>query len=238
MENFNFATGGKNIYGFSIGVLMLETKFPRVPGEIGNARTWDFPVLYKVVKGASVARVVTESDPTLLKPFIDGANELVDAGVNAITTSCGFLAMFQKEMAASVPVPIFTSSLIMAPLIYSMLKPEQKVGIMTFSADSLGDKHFNGVGIDNIPKVICGMPKESHFCRAIREEDAFLDFEKAKEEHVTVATNMIKNHPEIGAILLECTNMPPYAKAICKATKLPTFDIVSFTKYIHNTIGE
>ncbi|MDD4422648.1 MAG: aspartate/glutamate racemase family protein [Eubacteriales bacterium] len=237
MEHYsNLVSGGQNIYGFSIGILMLETKFPRIPGEIGNALTWDFPVLYKVVSGASVAKVVTESDSTLLKPFIDCANELIDAGVSAITTSCGFLAMFQKEMAASVSVPIFTSSLIMAPLIYSMLKPEQKVGIMTFSADSLGDKHFKGVGIENIPKVVFGMPKESHFCRAIREEDNFFDTEKVEKEHVEVAVNMVQKHPDIGAILLECTNMPPYAKAIRKATNLPIFDIVSFTKFIHDAV--
>jgi len=233
----NFANNGRNIYGFSIGILMLETKFPRIPGEIGNARTWDFPVLYKVVKGASVASVVTESDPSLLKPFIDGANELAEAGVKAITTSCGFLAMFQKEMAASVTVPLFTSSLIMAPLIHSMLKPEQKVGIMTFNANSLWDRHFRGAGIEDTPKVIYGMPEKSHFCRVIREEDDFLDFEKAKEEHAELTARMVKEHPEIGAILLECTNMPPYAKAIRSATKLPTFDIVSFTKYIYNALN-
>ncbi|MGI6574878.1 MAG: hypothetical protein ACOX3A_03250 [bacterium] len=129
--------GGKNYYGLAIGILMLETKFPRIPGELGNATTWNFPVLYKVVKGASPQRVVRENDPSLLEPFLEAARELEREGVRAITTSCGFLAMFQKEMAAAVNIPVFTSTLLMVPLVHKMLRPEQKVGIITVNSQTL-----------------------------------------------------------------------------------------------------
>ena len=106
------ATGGKNIYGISIGILMLESAFPRIPGDIGNATTWDFPVLYKVVKKASPDAVVRKGDKRLLERFISGARELETEGVRAISTGCGFLAMFQNELAAAVDIPVFSSSIL------------------------------------------------------------------------------------------------------------------------------
>jgi hypothetical protein len=102
--------GGREIYGVKLGILMLDSKFARIPGDVGNATTYNFPVMYKIIKGATGNRVL-RGDRTLLEPFIDGAKELVEAGCRAVTTSCGFLALFQEEMAASVDVPVFTSSL-------------------------------------------------------------------------------------------------------------------------------
>jgi len=109
------AVGGKNIFGHSIGILMLESRFPRIPGDVGNATTWDFPVLYKVVKNATPYAVVRKGDRRLLPSFIKGAKELEKEGVRAITTTCGFLAMFQQEIAAAVNIPVFTSSLMQVP---------------------------------------------------------------------------------------------------------------------------
>src|SRR5438067_6977945 len=85
--------GGRTTYGESIGILMLDTRFPRIPGDVGNATTFDFPVRFKVVRGASQRRIILEGDLSLLQPFVDGARELEAEGVRAITTSCGFLAL-------------------------------------------------------------------------------------------------------------------------------------------------
>ena len=108
--------GGTNLGGFSVGILVLDTRFPRIAGDIGNAGTFDFPVLYHPVRGASSDRVVRRPDRDLLPLFVEGARALERAGVGAITTSCGFLARFQAELADAVTVPVFTSSLMAAPL--------------------------------------------------------------------------------------------------------------------------
>ena len=79
--------GGKGVYGFRMGIIMLETHFPRIPGDVGNASTWSFPVIYRVAKDASPHRVVNEGDISLLEPFIDAAEELEGEGASAITTS-------------------------------------------------------------------------------------------------------------------------------------------------------
>ena len=121
------AHGGKAVYGARLGILMLEARFPRIPGDMGHAGTWPFPVLYKVVKGASPQRVVAEQATGLLPSFIAAAKELVALGADGITTNCGFLSLYQKQLVAAVTVPVATSSLMQVPMIESTL-PAGKAG--------------------------------------------------------------------------------------------------------------
>ena len=122
------ARGGKSIYGAPLGILMLEARFPRIPGDMGNATTWPFPVLYKVVRGASPRRVVTERAAGLLDDFLAAARELVDLGADGITTNCGFLSLFQRELQEAVGVTVATSSLLQVPWVQAMLPPGKRVG--------------------------------------------------------------------------------------------------------------
>jgi aspartate/glutamate racemase len=227
------AIGGKNIFGFSIGILMLESKFPRIPGDMGNATTWDFPVLYKVVKNASPDAVVRKADSNLLELFITAAKELEKEGVRAITTNCGFLAMFHNEMAAAVNVPVFTSSLMQVPLVYAMLKPTQKVGIITINSQALSQKHLGAVGVDKVPHVILGTEDEQEFTRAILDNEIELDVEKSRADLIKVAAKLVSDNPEVGAVVLECTNMMPYAAAIQEEIDLPVFDIYTLVQMVH-----
>jgi hypothetical protein len=232
-------TKPKNIYGLKIGILVLDTRFPRYPGDIGNATTFPFPIRYKVVKGASIERVVFKGDTTLLEPFIKAGKELEDEGVEAITTSCGFLAMFQKEMAEALKVPVFTSSLLQVPMIRRMINPTQKVGIVTADKPSLGKKHFQSVGIEEMKGlVIEGMENEPAWVkrREFRTGDSALLRTEVEKAVVKVSTQMIQNNPEVAAIVFECTNLPPFANAVQQATGKPVFDIVTLTKYVYSTL--
>jgi len=230
------AIGGKNIYGYPIGILMLETQFPRIPGEIGNATTWDFPVLYKIVKKATPDIVVRKGAPDLLAPFIKAAQELEREGVRAITTNCGFLALFQKEMASAVSIPVFTSSLMQVPLVYMMIRPSQKVGIITIHSKSLTQKHLACAGADQVPHIIYGTEGEEEFSRVILDDEMELDVNKSREDLVRVAKRLVSEQPEVGAIVLECTNMPPYAAAIQKETNLPIFDIYTLVTLVYHAV--
>src|SRR5690349_6324244 len=141
------ARGCKAIYGAPLGILMLEAKFPRIPGDMGNALTWPFPVLYRVVRGATPERIVLNAAAGLLDVFLAAAAELVAHGAEAITTDCGFLSLFQAELAAHVRVPVATSAQIQVPWIHAMLPPGNRVGIITVSAASLTPRHLATAGV-------------------------------------------------------------------------------------------
>ncbi len=229
--------GGKRTYGFAIGILMLEARFPRIPGDMGNAHTFPFPVLYRVVEGASPERVVRRPDARLLEPFIQAAKDLEAAGVRAITTNCGFLARYQSALAASVGVPVFTSSLLQVPMVVRMLPRGRSVGVITIDAPSLTAEHLREMGITpDLPVHITGLENEGHFTGAILEDRLELDPELSAREHEAVARRLVAEHPDIGALVLECTNMPPYAHRIQTVTGLPVFDIVTLTNWVHESL--
>jgi hypothetical protein len=228
--------GGKNFYGFPIGIMMLRTKFPRIPGDVGNASTWDFPVLYKIVKEASISRVIDKSDTSLLEPFINAAKELEADGVSAITTSCGFLSMFQEEIAAAVSIPVFTSSLLMVPIVHRMIGRAKKVGIISVNGGALSERQFKGAGIENIPYVCVGMENEKLFIETFGGNGAELDFEGVRDEFRRVSARLVGENPDIGAVVIECTKMPPFASDVRETTGLPVFDIVTLVNFVRHSL--
>jgi Asp/Glu/hydantoin racemase len=221
------AEGGKAVYGASVGILMLEARFPRIPGDMGHAQTWPFPVLYHVVRGASPDRVVRRRAEGLLDAFIEAGRALVADGADGITTNCGFLSLFQAELAAALSVPVAASALMQAPLIQATLPPGHRVGILTISADALTRSHLAAAGVPEGTPVT-GTEAGSEFSRVILGDEPRLDVEAARRDVVAAARDLTARHPEVGAILLECTNMVPYAADVRAATGLPVYSILNF----------
>ena len=223
--------------GQAIGILILDAAYPCVPGNVGNATTFPFPVRYKEIRGSSIERLLNERDPELLKPFIEGAKELEAEGVRAITGACGFMALFQKQVAQAVQVPVFLSSLLQVPFIYRTLSSGQKIGIITANSKCLTDEHFANVGITpEMPVVIYGMEDQTEFYTSVLEEKGTMDSNLVEKEVVGVASRMIEENPEIAAILLECSDLPPYAQAVHAATGRPVFDFITMIKYVHSAL--
>jgi len=217
----------------TLGILMLDTKFPRINGDIGNVNSFDFTLNKLLVKEANPTTVVLKGDQGLLEPFLKGAEELERQGVTAITTSCGFLAMFQKELAAHVKVPVFASSLLQVAMVANLLPEDKCVGIMTADSSKLTDRHFRGVGAENVRKVVYGL-QGTHFHHVFVGNHEEMDYDQAVQDMVGVAKQMVAEHPEVGAIVFECTNMPPYAKAVSEAVGLPVYDITTLANYVMN----
>jgi Asp/Glu/hydantoin racemase len=223
-------------YGVPIGILMLDTRFQRFNGDIGNAQTWPFPVQYKVVRGAVPNKVVdTLNNRDLFRRFADAADELIAEGVDGITTTCGFLALYQQELAAHCSVPVATSALLQVPMVARMLPKGKRVGILTFSAESLTAHHLAAVGIDPDTKVV-GMPPTSEFQRSIREGDASVPFQVLRDEVLGVARRMIAEDPSIGAIVCECTNITPYSHDLVRELGVPVFDMVTLVHWFHRAL--
>lgn len=226
------ALGGKAVYGARLGILMLEARFPRIPGDMGHAATWPFPVLYRVVPGASPDRVVRHRADGLLPAFTDAAAELVRHGADGITTNCGFLSLFQPELAAGCGVPVATSALMQAGMIQDLLPPGRRVGILTVDAASLTAEHLARAGVPSGTPVV-GTEGGREFTRVLLDDEPRLDAAAAERDILDAGRTLVDRHPEVGAILLECTNMGPYARSLRAAVGLPVFDIVSFMTWFH-----
>jgi Asp/Glu/hydantoin racemase len=227
------ASGGKAIYGAPLGILMLEARFPRIPGDMGNGTTWPFPVLFRVVRGADPERVVLQGARGLLPDFIAAARDLVDLGAEAITTNCGFLSLFQRELAEAVNVPVATSSLMQVPWVQATLPPGQRVGVITVSRGSLTDAHLDAAGVPRDVPVVGTEGGREFFRVLIKAEKTDMDVALAEADIVAAGRDLVARHPEVGAIVLECTNMPPYAAALREAVGLPVYDIYTMITWFH-----
>jgi hypothetical protein len=238
--------GHTNLYGFTVGILMIEAYFPRLPGAIGNATTFPFPVLHRVVAGGTGSEVVRRL-PTLapgsreyrhaIEPWLAGARILEKEGVRAITTSCGFSAIFQKELTQAVDVPVFASSLLLAPLISRMIKPGRTVGVITADARSLTKAHLAGAGIDPASIAARGLENCPLFEAMTYQDCNDIDVDVLREEVVSTARALVADAPQTSAILLECSLLPPFAAAVQAETRLPVFDFTSLVSMVHDSVA-
>ncbi len=226
----DIAHGGKNYYGAAVGLLMLETRFPRVHGDIGNGATWNFPVIMRAVRGASLDQVVNKRADGLLDAFVEAGLDLIALGADGITTSCGFMSLFQQELADRLPVPVASSSLMQVSLINRMLGGGKRAGVITVKKQSLSEDHLRAVGVP-LDTPIMGTEHGVEFTRAVLGDEERLNTRLATEDLIATGLMLKENHPEVGAIVLECTNMAPYAAAVRQATGLPVYSIYSFIQW-------
>ena len=210
--------------GGFIGVLMLDTRFPRLPGDIGHAGAFGGAVRHRVVPGAVPRSVVTSAqalrESGLGRPFIEEARALAGQGARAITTSCGFLVLLQDELQAAVPVPVVTSSLLQ---LQGLLAHESQLGVLTISAERLGEDHLLAAGVprERLADVIVqGVDPEGPFARAILGNEPSMDVEGATRDVVQAALALRRRAPHLRTAVLECTNMPPHAQAASEASGL------------------
>ncbi|MDX3906729.1 MAG: aspartate/glutamate racemase family protein [Pigmentiphaga sp.] len=222
----------KTFHGVTVGILMVKTGFCRLPGDVGHAGTWDFPVQYRIVEQATPDKMMALEESGLLDAFKDAARELVAGGVDGIATTCGFLALYQRELAAACGVPVASSSLLQAPWAERLLPPGKRVGILTFSRESLHAAHLEAVGVDAGTPVV-GMPADSMFVTAIKSGDTVPRFEPMRTEVLDAAARLLRDYPDVGAIVSECSNMTPFSADIAERFGVPVYDGVTLINWFH-----
>jgi Asp/Glu/hydantoin racemase len=206
-----------------LGLLMLQTRFPRPRGDVGHPDTFGFAVRPCMVHGATPELVVRGSDPALLQPFVEAALDLVEQGCQAIGTSCGFLARWQLELQAALPVPVWSSALLQ---LAEQQAQGRRCGVITIEAASLGAAHFLGVGADPATPVEGITPDSALHCTLLQDLPT-LDAADAQAQVLAAAARLRWRHPDIDTLVLECTNLPPYAPALRAATGLRVLDVVT-----------
>jgi len=230
--------GGRPFYGEALGILMLDMKAPLIPGNVGNANSYDFPVRFKVLETVPSDWWcdVQGPDEKRFEIFIKAAKALEEEGVRAITTGCGFFAIYQKKAAPLLRVPLFASPLLMVPMVSRMLGGNQRVGVISAGGQHLtrGDFLAN-VGIDaSIPIAVGGLENTEEFHHVhVTQRKPDIDPEKMEREVVKAAVELVQRYPDIGAFVFECSDIPPYARATSEATGLPVFDFITLAHLVY-----
>ncbi len=231
------ARPGQVAYGYPLGMLCAEWHIPFIPGDLNNATTFDFPMRYQSVPGAAGSAVLAGADAEFVDLFVDAARALEAEGVRAITGNCGFMASYQGEVAAAVRVPVFLSSLVQAPMLLRMLGGAAKIGVLVANQASVTDRVLAGAGVADTSRLVFqGLDHQPHWNEVIMQETGTLDSERIRDEVVRTALDLVAAEPGIGALMLECSDLPPYSAAVHEATGLPVFDWAGFIRYVHDAV--
>ena len=220
-------------YGHDIGILLIDCRTPFIPGDVGNASSYAYPVLYRTVPDVTLERLIDKGDLSLTDKVIETARALEAAGVTAIASDCGYMMHFQEQVAAAVSIPVMLSSLLQLPFIGSLLGPEQAIGIVCANRPRLTDELLRKAYPQGArPVHVAGLEGCPHFRGPILDETDTLDSDAIEAEVVATAEALCAAHPHIGAILLECSNLPPYAHAVQRATGRPVFDFLTMIDHV------
>ncbi|MGY4408185.1 aspartate/glutamate racemase family protein [Bradyrhizobium sp. USDA 3315] len=225
-------------YGAPVGILLLERakdhfSRPFIPGSVGNAGTWSVPVRYKMVPDLNVGRILESKAAELTSAVVEAASELAREGAQLITSNCGFMVRYQEAVRAAVDAPVFLSSLLLAPFLERMLPRGKALGIITASASSLTSDLLEAAGLppSSARIVVTGLEKAPAFSAAFLASNGDLDVRAVEAETVDAALALLNDRPEIGMLLLECSELPPYAAAVQRATGLPVYDFTSMIEF-------
>jgi hypothetical protein len=234
MTVYTTRRGARN-YGQAVGILQLDCSLPFIPGDVDNAGTYRYPVLYKVVPGLSTAACLRGA-PELAVAAVAAAKELEIQGVRAISSDCGFMLQFQDKVRDAVKIPVCLSSLLQLPLIAASVAKHRPIAVITADSSNLTPAFLEraGVTVAN-PLIIAGLQEAPEFKAAVLEEKGSIDAGRVEAEVVDLCRSVQRQHPELGAILFECSMLPPYAHAAQAATGLPVYDFVTLIDTLHAT---
>ncbi|MGG5315264.1 aspartate/glutamate racemase family protein [Enterococcus sp. AZ072] len=219
--------------GYAIGIIAVNLNYPKLPGNVANATTFPFPVLYEVVEFEIEELFAGSAE--IKKQIITAAEKLAHRGVRAIVGACGYFGHFQQVVAEAVDIPVFMSSISQVPLIKLGLKPQQKILTLVASGEDVTAEFFQKSGAQLEDCLICEIGSLSSFA-PIRWGKTELNNQQLTLDLVAIVQEKLAEYPEIGAILLECSDLPPYACALQQATGLAVFDFITLIHWVYTSV--
>jgi len=230
-------------YGMGLGIIILDEVYPGFPGDVRNASAFPFPVQYEIVEGVDIPALVWADDKSpCLEPIQRAAKKLERMGVRAIAAECGYFAWFQKAIAGTVDVPVFMSSLLQVPLAQQLIGPQKAVGIMVAQREFMTDAHLEAVGVQMGSNYVVAGAEDDYECPEfgnlwnadIRPDPAMASYDKAEVDFVAACVDFYQEHPNMGAMMLECTGMQPFARAIQRQIDIPIFSWGTLLDYAYS----
>ena len=228
---------GQVIAGYAIGIIHLDVWYPLLPGNVVNATTFNFPVRYKLLVGGTQDRI-HGADPSIIDSIIKAGRELEQEGVRAIAGACGYLGNFQHKVSSALNVPVFLSSLLQVPMIYRALIPGKRIGILCADGPAVTPNLLKECGVTpDMPLAVLGLEDQPEFSNITYSKGEF-SYAKIQQEVVDGACKLVDEYKDIGAILLECSDMPPFAWAVQESLNLPVFDFITMINWIHQGVAQ
>lgn len=232
-------------YGMGLGIILLDDVYPAFPGDVRNPSGYPFPIQYEIARDVDIQRLVVDADKSpCLEPLLRAARHLEQMGCRAIIGECGYFAYFQREVAACVNVPVFLSSLLQVPLAQQLIGPDKVVGLFMANSNYVTDRHLTSVGIQPGSNYVIGgamndlrCPEFDHlWTNGLRSTPPAADYDKAEAEFLEVAVEFYSQHPNMGAMLLECTGFPPFARALQQIIELPVLSWGTLLDYAYSIV--
>ncbi|GAB4545526.1 MAG: hypothetical protein Kow0063_39600 [Anaerolineae bacterium] len=230
-------------YGMGLGIIILDDVYPGFPGDVRNASAYPFPIQYEIAEGVDIQALVWAEDKSpCLEPIQRAARKLEKMGCRAIAAECGYFAYFQKDIAGYVDVPVFMSSLLQVPLAQQLIGPDRVVGILVARQEFMTPAHLSAVGIQpGSNYVLTGAendgrcPEFENLWNAnVRPDPPEARYDIAERDFVKVAVEFYQAHPNMGAMVLECTGMQPFARAIQRQIDIPIFSWGTLLDYAYS----
>ncbi len=234
-----YVTKNQWVAGYTVGIILLDVHYPLLPGNVVNANTYSYPVRHMWVEGANQARMHS-GDDTLLPELIKTAKQLELEGCRAVCGACGYFGHFQKRVADAVDIPVYLSSIIQVPWIAAGLKSSEKIGILCADGHNLTASLFAACHVSEADADRCVVKSAGHLPEfsAFMERRGHFDNAKIRQELIALATELVTENSDVGAILLECSDMPPYAADIQAALNLPVFDFITMINFVHQSVAQ
>lgn len=225
---------GYPFYGQQVGILVFNSTTPRIPGDPGHAATFSFPVRYEIVDGSFMS--LLEQDDKTRDNLLSAVRKLKAQGIRAVAGDCGLMSLYQRELAGC-GMPVAASSLCQIPLVWQLLGQAGRIGVITGHSAFLNPQHFSASGCDGIPLAVQGMENEPHFSQVVIRNSAALNPAAMKQDVLHAAQLLLEKAPDVTAIVLECSNLATFSRAVAQATGLPVFDIVSVVNFMEYGIN-
>ncbi len=232
-------------YGMGLGIIILDDVYPGFPGDVRNASAYPFPIQYEIAEGVDIQALVRKEDKTpCLEPIQRAAKKLEEMGCRAIAAECGYFAYFQKEIAHYVDVPVFMSSLLQVPFAQQLIGPSRVVGVLVGEQRFMTDAHLDAVGIQPGSNYVMAGATDNGRCpefenlwsESVRPDPPRAYYNKMEKEFVQVAVDFYQAYPNMGAMMLECTGMQPFARALQREIDIPIFSWGTLLDYAYSVV--
>lgn len=232
-------------YGMGLGIMLLDDPYPGFPGDVRNASAFYYPVQYEIAEGVDNQTLVWDEDKSpCLEPILRAARNLEKMGCRAIAAECGYFAYFQKEVAKEINVPVLMSSLLQVPFARQLIGPDQYVGVICAQKRFLTDKHLQAVGINSRDNILIAGAQDEYGCPQFdnlwdpekRPQRPEIFYDQAEKEFIGLSEKFCNKHPEIGALVLECTGMQPFARSLQQRVDLPVFSWGTLLDYAFSVV--